>query len=289
MTRVLITGATGLLGTRLVPYFADHGYLVSSHGRGGGAELAADLTSLDETSSLISKVAPDVILNLVAMSDVDACEAEPDSAYRANILTVQNLCAAIKQVLHPCHLIQISTDMVYDTAGPNSEEQITIRNTYAMTKLAAEYLVVAAGGTVLRTNFFGRSARPGRASLTDWLHGALKQQSSITVFDDVLFSPLSIGTLSSSLDLVSRLRPAGVFNLGSRNGMSKADFAFAFADQLNLPSACMQRGRSTSLSSLKAKRPRDMRMDCRRLESIGKIRLPDLSEEISLMGEEYRE
>jgi dTDP-4-dehydrorhamnose reductase len=132
---------------------------------------------------------------------------------------------------------------------------------------------------VLRTNFFGKSQRPGRTSFTDWLATALRRQDPLTVFDDVLFSPLSLDRLCDLIMLAAERRVAGVFNLGSREGMSKADFAFVFADALGLSTASVRRGRSTD-AALAARRPTDMRMDCSRFERTFGLTLPSLRDEL---------
>jgi dTDP-4-dehydrorhamnose reductase len=84
-------------------------------------------------------------------------------------------------------------------------------------------------------------------------------------------------------------RPIGVFNVGSADGMSKADFAYALAAALNLPTASMQRGLSSALHCLKAYRPKDMRMNSQKFEHRMGLVLPTLIEEISSMQEAYFE
>jgi len=153
--------------------------------------------------------------------------------------------------------------------------------------VAAEIAAGAVPSTVLRTNFFGRSRCAGRASFSDWLAGALRAHSPITVFDDVLFSPLSINTLCDMIARVLERRPQGVFNLGSRAGMSKADFAFALAQALQLPAGAMARGQSGA--SLRAYRPKDMRMDSSLFEQTMGLQLPALIDEIQSLRSDYRE
>ena len=60
----------------------------------------------------------------------------------------------------------------------------------------------------------------------------------------------------------------GTFNLGCREGVSKADFAFYLADELGLPVDSMTRAVS-SKARLDAVRPHDMRMECSRSVCLG--------------------
>jgi dTDP-4-dehydrorhamnose reductase len=285
---VLITGATGLLGATLAPVLREQGFVVVGHGHRGPADVQADLTVAAEVDALLERVRPSVVVNLAALTDVDVCQAEPQRAYELNVRSVEHLAAALARQLPRSHLVQLSTDQVYDGSGPHAEAAVCIRNVYALSKIAGEIAAAAFGATVLRTNFYGRSQCARRASFTDWLHGALSQGRPIQVFDDVHFNPLAIDTLATCVAAVVRARPPGVFNLGARGGMSKADFAYAFAAAAGLPTATMTRSSVAAMVQLQAPRPRDMRMDCRRYEDALGAALPQLEDEIQRTGKAYR-
>ena len=115
---------------------------------------------------------------------------------------------------------------------------------------------------------------------------SLTQGESITVFNDVYFSPLSIQRLVELLEIVSVKCEVGIFNLGAKDGISKADFAFALAEVLDLPLAHMSRGGSGK-AKLIAYRPKGMCMDSSRFERVFGIQLPILKEEIYSMKAAY--
>jgi dTDP-4-dehydrorhamnose reductase len=285
---VLVTGATGLLGCALVPALRAAGWRVVAHGHRAAADVQADLSVAAEARALLDRVAPDVIVHLAALTDVDACEREPQRAYRLNVLPVQTLAHWVRQSRPGCHLVHVSTDQVYDGPGPHTEDAVCITNTYAFSKIASEIAAGAVGATVLRTNFYGPSGLPGRRSFSDWLHVSLSTGTSIQVFDDVRFNPMAIDSLCGVIERAAQVRPAGVFNLGARDGttggMSKADFAYAYAAAAGLPTTTMRRSVSTALSTLAAYRPKDMRMDCTRIEASLGLTLPDLAAEIHRIG-----
>jgi dTDP-4-dehydrorhamnose reductase len=287
MTSILIAGATGLLGSSLAPVFAAAGHQVLRHGNTQSADIRCDLSNRESTVEMVGDAQPDVIVNLVGLTDVDFCEEHPDAAYRANVLSIQNLCCAIKLMRPSAYLLHLSTDMVYDGTGPHSESRVTVRNTYALSKLAGELAAAQVVNTVLRTNFVGRSRVAGRASLSDWLFESLSGQVAITVFDDVFFSPLSITTLCSMLVRVVADRPPGLFNLGARDGFSKAQMAFELADRLGLSTRAVTRGSIDRMVSLRAPRPKDMRMDCTRFAKALDVTLPTLAEEIGVIAKDY--
>jgi dTDP-4-dehydrorhamnose reductase len=293
MASILVTGATGLLGSSLVPALRAAGHAVHSHGHSHAAEQEADLGDWTQTAALLERTRPDCIVNLAALTNVDLCEADPQQAYRLNTLPVAHLARWMREQAGEqapaCHLVQISTDMVYDGSGPHAEGDVRVANTYAFSKLAAEHAAAGVSSTVLRTNFFGRSRRAGRVSFSDWLVQGMREGRAMTVFDDVLFSPLAIDTLCSLLAQVVQARPRGVYNLGARDGMSKADFAYQLAAALDLPTGALQRGLASAAPALRARRPTDMRTDCSLFEHTMGLRLPTLAEQIQSLRSDYLE
>jgi len=289
MNTILVTGATGLLGRSLIPYLKNCGHKVVTQARVEDADFLVELAIKNNVFDLLNNINPTVIINLVGLTSVELCQEQTNAAYLANSRTVENLAQWIKQSVSGCHLIQISTDHVYDGTGPHTEENVTLTNNYALSKYSGELAATLVPSTILRTNFIGLSQAPNRESLTDWIFDSLKNNENIKVLDDVFFSPLSMSTLSEMIHLVIERRPIGIFNLGSRNGMSKADFDFNFADCLGLQTKTMTRITTEQATFLKAYRPKDMRLDCRKFENTFQITLPDLHYEIQLAAKDYCE
>jgi dTDP-4-dehydrorhamnose reductase len=281
--KILVTGAFGLLGSTLVPYIETCGYEViklSSQPRGG---ITADLTCRDNVNSVLNKISPDIIINLAALTNVDECERNPQKAYLLNGHIVENIAHWMQQTEHHCYLIQFSTDQIYDGTGPHTEEKITLRNYYGFSKYLGELAASNVFSTILRTNFFGASQCGYRTSLSDWIISSLQRKESINVFDDIYFSPLSLNTLVKLVDVVIQKRQPGVYNLGSVDGASKADFAFMLAEELGLSVETMQRSSSDNMQ-FNAYRPKDMRMDSSQFEQAFDVKLPNLITEIQLLN-----
>jgi dTDP-4-dehydrorhamnose reductase len=286
MRRVLVTGSSGMFGLSFAKAVEAAGHTVIRQARSGPGDVNGDLTRVDVVHDMLRSCRPDVVINLAALTNVDVCEDSPEQAYLANTRVVENLAAAIVELQPRPHFIQMSTDQVFDGPGPHLENDITLRNYYAFSKYAGELAAAGIGATVIRSNFFGRSAHATRLSFSDWVFRGLTGGQVLRVFDDVQFSPLSIGTLSRMLCCCIERPVPGVFNVGSADGMSKAAFCFAFAAALNLPSDTLQRTEVKN-ASLRARRPLDMRMNCTRFEKTFGIKMPSLDQEISLMKGSY--
>jgi dTDP-4-dehydrorhamnose reductase len=287
--KTLLLGSTGLLGGTLSSFLVSRNDGISTHGRGRGAQFQADLSSAEEATGLLRKIQPDVIINLVGLTDVDLCERQPNQAYLLNVRTVENIANWIRLENDTCHLVHISTDQVYDGINLHTEDSVTLTNYYSFSKYAGELVAASVRSTILRVNFFGRGHSQKRSSLSDWLFRALSNNDFIEVFDDVLFSPLAMSTLSEMIELTMRAKPVGVFNLGSHDGLSKADFAFAFAEELGLSVRTMKRTTTNQVTFLKTYRPKNMRMNLAKFEEALGVQLPCLRDEIGRVAKEYRE
>lgn len=281
-------GAYGLLGSSLSRRLVDSGYLVFRQGRRDNAEICIDPLTVDSLRSVIATHRIDVVVNLIALTNVDQCEAEPQSAYKVNVQVVDALIHAIRDRSNDIalHLVQISTDQVYDGKGPHIEKNVNPCNVYALSKLHGESVASRVGATIIRTNFFGRSYSAGRDSLSDWIVQSLRAGKKITVFDDVLFSALHIETLCTGIELAICRRHPGIFNLGCKDGASKAKFALSLAERLGLDRGLMSIGRMEDIKLL-ARRPVDMRMDCTHFESVFDYLTPSFESQIELTAEEY--
>lgn len=277
--RVLVTGATGLLGARLVPILRDLDFEVVTHGRRPGADEAADLVIAEESKALLNRVMPDAIVHLVGLTDVDECERDPHRAYQLNVLALAHIVDWLRET-KTGELVFVSTDQVYDAAGENAETDVLLRNTYGLTKLCGERVALEADAVVLRTNFFGRSHTPDRASFSDWVRAGSASPEGMLLLTDVEFSPLSIETLSGLIGTVLRSPARGVFNVGSRGGMSKRDFAYGVARELGVSLEGARDGTRADLQ-LFAPRPSGMIMDSGLFERSFGVAMPTLEQEIA--------
>lgn len=281
-------GAYGFLGPVLSSTLASTGHTVLRQGRNATSQIPCDPLDTGALRSVLERHQPSVIINLIAMTDVDKCEREPAGALEANARVVESIARAVGSESNDgrVHLVQISTDQVYDGPGPHQEEDIRPPNVYGATKHKGELAAQGIGATVLRTNFVGRSRSPKRKSLSDWIVDSLRTAQPITVFDNIRFNPLHVLTLCHCIERVVSMRAPGVFNLGTTNGISKAEFARTLAGQLGLDTTSMQSGQYQATQQ-KARRPFDMTMSVDKFQRAFGVSLPRIEDEIQLVAKEY--
>ncbi len=286
-TKVLLFGASGLLGHSLAPYLDRMGYTVASVGRNEGADFTLSALDSSRVGELVNTFAPEVVVNLIGATNVDLCETDPLYAYEANVAVVENIARAIAASRHPnVHLIHVSTDQLYDGSGVHCESRVRPINVYALSKYAGELAAMQCRVAILRTNFFGKSRSPSRQSFTDWLVKVWRSSEDFTLFDDVIFSALHMDTLCDVIHQSIRKEIEGVFNVGCRDSMSKAGFGVELAKLLKMPLDRAKIGSSTGVI-LKARRPQNMSMDVQRIEAALNYQCPLMSTEIAHAAEEY--
>ncbi|MGH9729324.1 MAG: SDR family oxidoreductase [Candidatus Acidiferrales bacterium] len=262
MAKLLITGATGLLGSNLIRPAAES-YEVIGWARSlaemppGCAMDRVELTNAEITMRLLCERRPDVIVHCAAMTDVERCEREPGGARAINAEATRTLAQWCAQ--HGAQFVFISTDSVFDGRRGHygEDDRPAPVNEYARTKLAAEEAVMdcVPDALILRTNFHGRNCKQ-KLSLGEWMLEKLARRERLPAFADVRFNPLVASHLGRIiLELIAR-GARGVFHAAARNECSKYEFALLIAEIVGLDAELV---RPTSIQNFgfEAQRPRN--------------------------------
>lgn len=265
--RVLITGAGGLLGPYLLDAFRCYDVFAINN------RIEFNLLNIEEIRTVIDKFKPEIVIHAAAETNVDNCEGDFGFSYYNRDITY-NLVSCLSDQ----YLVYISTDQVYpDTIGPHSEITVGPVNGYGYGKLAAEKVVsLLPSHLILRTNFFGPSRSKGRKSFSDWVIESLTIGPTPSFFNDVLFNPLHMKTLSATIEKLVDIGLIGTFNVGASSLMSKSAFAWAVAEKFGLLEQFNKA--NITKAAWKVPRPHDMTMDISRIERV--MSMPSLEQEI---------
>ena len=86
---ILVLGAYGLLGSYLCPFLKKKGHQVFRQGSSINSELSfSAYSSPSDLVEAVKKNKPDIIINLIALTNVDKCESDPELAFLINVKTV---------------------------------------------------------------------------------------------------------------------------------------------------------------------------------------------------------
>lgn len=284
--KILILGAYGFLGKYLSKEL--NKYHLFRQGRDKNSQLFINKITSNKIKKICEKNQIELIINLVANTNVNECEKNYKKAYYDNVETVSQIIKGIKSYKNKKKpfLIHISTDQVYRGIGPHKEKVTRHTNNYGKTKLLAEKLCLKSKGLVLRTNFIGKNC-PQRESLSDWIVRNIRAKKKINVYENVYFSPLHIKTLCKIINKIKRKKISGVFNLGSKKGMSKQKFAEILCKKLNADKSYLIKKPFFNNNNI-ANRPLDMRLDNSLFEKKFGIVLPNMKGEVIKLVHDYK-
>jgi dTDP-4-dehydrorhamnose reductase len=273
---MIVTGAGGILGDALLRsgLLADAVGVV--HQRGSRhRSVTVDLRDASAVAAALAELRPRVVVHTVALTDVDACERDPDAAFTTAAATTDHLATWLAQNAPDALLVYISSDQVYSGEGPHAEERTRPVNVYGESKLAGELAAAnAPRHLILRTNFFGHSEM--RPSYTDWIAATVRAGQDVRVDPASTFSALHLEDLTSLIALAVERELEGTFNLAAHDSMRKLDFARAVA-ALAAPGR-EERVEPLEPSADRAPRPLDLRLDVSRIESALGRMMPTMSE-----------
>jgi dTDP-4-dehydrorhamnose reductase len=150
--RILITGAGGQLGTDLAARFGRERH----HDVVAATRRQLDVGDRDAVLQAITGWEPDLIVHAAAWTAVDACEADPDRAWRDNALGARHVADGARRC--GAHMVHVSTDYVFDGQSPHPYtewDRPNPQSMYGRSKLGGEreVLVLAPGATVVRTSW----------------------------------------------------------------------------------------------------------------------------------------
>lgn len=264
--KLIITGASGLLGGKLVKLAIDVGHEVYSvyktHPPIDGRAERIDLTDGAAVDKFVVKRSPEVVIHAASVTDVDLCEVEPELAARVNTEATRFVAEACRRV--GAFLVYLSTDYVFDGLRGNYKEQDEPHpiNAYGYSKLFGEQQVRRCGNDfcIARTSVvygWGRDYRPNFAA---WIFHRLEQNRKVEVVTDQYASPTLNSNLAKMLLEVVERRLQGVWHLAGSTRTNRYEFAILLAQRCGFNEKLLVPVESHSVA-WKAKRPFDSSLD----------------------------
>ena len=290
--RVLITGATGMLGSALVPLLSDKhevfGTGTSKLKNGIKNYMSFDLLN-DDYSELIAWSDPNVIIHGAAITDGGYCAKNPEEAFKVNGFSVKKLVEASSEDVQ---LIYISTDAVFANDSHMSKEQdcVAPESVYGKSKELGEFFLLNSERdfTIIRTTIVGLNMFEKKMSFVEWIINSAQKGIEINLFDDVLFNPISIWELSSEIDklLLKKRVSSKILHISGKEPCSKFSFGMSLLQGLNLPTHNVNK---SSIQQFKGRlnRSSDQTLDCSFYEKNNEISLPQIKETIVSIKSRY--
>lgn len=253
---------------------AQSGQSVFVAGRVTG-DAILDYMKPDSFERCLDEIRPDVIVNAAAMTELGACQRNPQQCKAVNEdgpARLAELCAKVG-----IRFIQISTDHYYtnDGAVPHKEtDKIVLLNNYAQSKYNAELEVMKAAeeNLILRTAIVGFTKK--RRTLIDWAYDSLTSGKRIDLFFNTYSSFMHCGQFANVVCELIGKDLGGVYNVGSRDVFSFGEFYLRLAEAMNVRP---QYTRGTQLNS-EVVRANSRGLNVEKVESTFGLKMPSLDD-----------
>lgn len=218
MAKILITGGSGFVGSNLARFFASRNSVAITYFQSAiptdleatTQAFAVDIRDSEAVTGLFSENQPDWVIHAAGNKNVRECERQPEEAEKTNVLGTENIAKACYE--YGSKLVYISTDLVFDCATGNYQENTTPEPTlvYGKTKLAGERKAqnILPNVAICRSGGIYGKASP----LLKWLTQQLQEEQVVECFTDVYNTPTYAENLAEMIEVVMQQNLTGIFH-----------------------------------------------------------------------------
>lgn len=263
--KILVTGANGLLGQKLVRLLNEHQEITTiatartrdPKSTPNQALLPLDITNPMQVQSVLTQARPEIVINTAAMTQVDQCESDQEACVKVNTTAVGYLVKTCKET--GSLLIQLSTDFIFDGGhGPLDETAMPGPvNFYGESKLRAETLIQESNAAwcILRTVLvYGYTGEPGRSNIVLWVKKSLESGKEIQVVNDQWRTPTLAEDLAMGCYLAATHKARGIYHIAGKDMLTPFDIAEMTAEVFGLDTTLIKPTDSTKFRQ-PARRP----------------------------------
>lgn len=227
--KILVFGASGMLGSYLSRYFEDKGYEVVRSDR-NSEENAMNITDEEQLKKFVKDTKPDFVINCAAYTNVNQAESEPEIAEAVNAIAPKYMAEISKELKIP--FIHISTNEVFGNGAYDEESrEFNPLNEYAKSKLAGEMNIEEVGSTnyIFRTSWlYGPGAKNFIRFVTD-------TEGPLRIVTDEKGCPTYVGYLTERVqDAVESKIVPGIYHVSSCDILSRYEFAQEILQSQNI-------------------------------------------------------
>ncbi|GAB3986799.1 dTDP-4-dehydrorhamnose reductase [Spirosoma daeguense] len=266
--RILITGANGLLGQKLVHLLTKQSnveLIATARGENrlpyteGYSYRSMDITNKQQVLDIIGEVNPDVVIHGAAMTDVDKCELQKETCWAQNVYAVEYIVEACRNT--NAFMVHVSTDFIFDgTAGPYDETaEPNPISFYGWSKQAGEAAVQHSDikWAIARTMLvYGIAHDMSRSNIILWVKKSLEDGKNIKVVTDQWRSPTLAEDLAVGCYLIADKEAKGIFNISGKEVLTPYEMAIKTADYFSLDKSLIAQADASNFTQVARRPPR---------------------------------
>ncbi len=265
--KYLIIGSNGLLGTEIKKILPKRETILVARNK---SDYNLNLENFDKLEKLFENQKFSYVINTAAITDLNLCEIKKNKCKKINYLLPLKLNDLSKKLKFK--LIQISTDQVYVSKNKRKNKETdktSYVNYYSEMKYLSEKKLKRNKNTlIVRTNFTGFK-KNGINTFISWLDQCILNRRKINLFNDLVCSTIDSKTCARLIVKLIKLNKSGIFNLGTRDSLTKKEFAILYANRLKKKIHFQE----ISAKTLKLKRPLNLKLDTKKIEKALRIKM----------------
>lgn len=240
LKKILIIGATGLLGSTLFSIKSDKYQFFGTYNNNPKQGLNhLDVTNKREVFEVIESVSPEIIIDAHVYKNMDLCETQAQEAWNVNVQGSKNIHMACNKI--GAKYVYISTDSVFD--GKKSfyveEDSTSPLNVYGRNKEEVENILKVSNSNyiIIRTSsLYSNRSSGGKVSFIQWLNEKIKIGGEIKLISDQYTMPTLVNDLANIILELCDIDAQGIFNIAGPDCVSKYEFALKICKEFNLNS-----------------------------------------------------
>lgn len=293
---LLVLGASGLTGFKAMQLAKNR---FETYGTYNGriphdkSLMKVDISKDIDLENLFEEIKPDIVLNTVALHNVDYCESHPEESFNINTKAVGRVADLCNNI--GARLVHISTDFVFDGHKGNYTEQDNPnpQSVYAKSKLEGElqaqrcssYAIlrtsVVYGWTPLETQ--GSTSSSGKPmNFALWVISKMKNGEELKIVNDQFTSPTLADVLAAVALRIATIERNVLYHVSGTSCLSRYEFTRKIANIMGYPVDLVKPIESKSFSQA-AKRPANSCLNCDKVQKEINLKLPSIDESLSIM------
>lgn len=288
--KIAIIGSTGLLGSNLFELYKEHDVKSFSRtvNKSSSNNFVLDFSKIEtELARYFNDWCPDIIINCIALVNLQECENNISFARETNCGIANSLAKVSKEF--NSYYIHISTDHYFnDDKKIHSEtDKVKILNNYALTKFEAEKEVLKSNSNslVVRTNIIG-FRRNDIDSFFEWLLNSLIDKNSISLYTNFYTSPICVKLLGEILLKCYNKKIKGIYNIASSEVISKYDFGLRTAQKFDFSFESVKKSLIENKKS-SLNRALTLGLDISKIEKDLGISMPTIDDTLNSLHSEF--
>ena len=282
--RILVTGVSGMLGSSLAVELSQKHKVFGTGNSVMSLPIDYRIFDLSNESykELIDWSQPELIIHCAALTNGNYCQNNPLEAFNVNSFATKKLMDASEDDVK---IMYVSTDAVFSSSLHMAKEIDcpSPENVYGKSKELGEFFLLNSNRNylILRTTIVGLNAYRDKKGFIEWILNSVKAKETISLFDDVLFTPISIWDFILEIGFLidQDSYESKVLHLAGGEAITKYEFGKSLVEELSLDTTYIKKGYISKFTD-RAKRSNDQSLDCSLYQKKFNRKLPKIKDTI---------